>query len=49
LAGTIIDSIVNFNILFDAGYASDQFAVMGTANLAMNMMDEGTKTRTSSN
>lgn len=39
--------IVNFNILFDAGYASDQFAVMGTANLAMNMMDEGTKTRTS--
>jgi zinc protease len=31
--------------LFDAGYASDQFASPGTANLAMNMMDEGTTTR----
>ena len=39
--------VVNFNVLFDAGYASDQFAAMGTANLAMNMLDEGTKTRTS--
>jgi len=30
---------------FDAGYAADQFASPGTANLAMNMMDEGTTTR----
>ncbi|MGB2869878.1 MAG: insulinase family protein, partial [Bacteroidota bacterium] len=37
--------VVNFNLLFDAGYAADQFATPGTANLAMNMMDEGTKTR----
>ena len=37
--------VVNFNLLFDAGYASDQFASPGTANLAMNMMDEGTTTR----
>ncbi|HLF20400.1 MAG TPA: pitrilysin family protein, partial [Bacteroidota bacterium] len=38
--------VVNFNMLFDAGYAADQFAAPGTANMAMNMMDEGTKTRT---
>lgn len=38
--------VVQFNLLFDAGYASDQFALPGTANLAMNMLDEGTKTRT---
>jgi zinc protease len=38
--------MVNFTMLFDAGYASDQLAIPGTANLAMNMMDEGTKTRT---
>ncbi|RPI06997.1 MAG: insulinase family protein [Ignavibacteriae bacterium] len=37
--------VVNFNLLFDAGYAADQFAAPGTANLAMNMMDEGTATR----
>ncbi len=37
--------VVNFNLLFDAGYAADQFASPGTANLAMNMMDEGTTTR----
>lgn len=37
--------VVNFNLLIDAGYASDQFATPGTANLAMNMLDEGTKTR----
>jgi zinc protease len=39
--------VVHFNVLFDAGYASDQYTAMGTANLAMNMLDEGTKTRTS--
>jgi zinc protease len=39
--------LVNFNLLVDAGYASDQFAAPGTAALALDMMDEGTKTRTS--
>ena len=38
--------VINFSLLFDAGYASDQFATPGTANLAMRMLDEGTKTRT---
>ncbi len=37
--------VVNFNLLVDAGYAADQFAQPGTAMLAMNMLDEGTKTR----
>jgi len=37
--------VVNFNLMFDAGYASDQFAAPGTAALAMNMIDEGTATR----
>lgn len=35
---------VVINLLVDAGYASDQFAKPGTAALAMNMMDEGTRT-----
>jgi zinc protease len=39
--------VVNCNLLLDAGYASDQFAAPGTAKLAMNMLDEGTKSRTS--
>jgi zinc protease len=38
---------VNFRLLLDAGYAADQFAAPGTAGLAMNMLDEGTKTRSS--
>ncbi|MDQ7062890.1 MAG: pitrilysin family protein [candidate division KSB1 bacterium] len=38
--------VVNFNLLVDAGYAADQFAVPGTASLTMNMLDEGTKKRT---
>ncbi|MBI2073547.1 MAG: insulinase family protein [Gemmatimonadetes bacterium] len=38
---------VNFRLLLDAGYAADQFASPGTASLAMNMLDEGTKTRSS--
>ncbi len=37
--------VVNFDLLLDAGYAADQFALPGTANLAMNMLDEGTKKR----
>ncbi len=38
--------VVNFNLLVDAGYAADQFAVPGTASLTLNMLDEGTKKRT---
>jgi predicted Zn-dependent peptidase len=37
---------VSVDILFDAGYASDQFAVAGTSSLAMNLMDEGTESYT---
>lgn len=33
--------IVNFNLLINAGYAADQFSLPGTANLAMNILDEG--------
>ncbi len=39
--------VVNFNLLFDAGTASDQFSRPGTASLALNMLDEGTAKRTS--
>ncbi len=38
--------VVNFNLLVDAGYAADQFAIPGTSRLAMDMLDEGTKKRT---
>jgi zinc protease len=38
--------VIQFNLLVDAGYAADQFATPGTAGLAMNMVDEGTKNRT---
>jgi zinc protease len=38
---------VNLSLTFDAGFAADQFAVPGTAKLALNMMDEGTTTRNS--
>jgi zinc protease len=37
--------VVSFNLLVDAGFASDQMAAPGTAKLAGNMLDEGTKTR----
>lgn len=37
--------VVLCNMVLDAGYASDQFATAGTAKLAMNMLDEGTKGR----
>ena len=37
---------VNFNMLFDAGFASDLGTNAGTASLAMDVLDEGTKTRT---
>jgi zinc protease len=39
--------VVNFNLQLDAGYAADQFASPGTAKLAMGMLDEGTKARSS--
>ncbi len=38
---------INFRVLLDAGFAADQFGSPGTASLAMNMLDEGTKTRSS--
>ena len=39
--------VVRMSLLVDAGYASDQSAAPGTARLAGDMLDEGTKTRTS--
>ncbi len=39
--------VVNLSLLIDAGFAADQFAQPGTAALAMNMLDEGTKTKNS--
>ncbi len=39
--------VVNFSLLVDAGYAADQFASPGTSKLALAMLDEGTKRRTS--
>jgi zinc protease len=38
--------LVQFDLLLDAGFASDQFAQPGTASLAMSMLDEGTASRT---
>ena len=37
---------VNMTLLIDAGYAADQDIKPGTAQMAMNMLDEGTTTRT---
>ncbi|MBT8085532.1 MAG: insulinase family protein [Woeseia sp.] len=37
--------VVSMSLELDAGYASDQFAIPGTANLSMLMLDEGTKRR----
>ncbi|HSP34881.1 MAG TPA: pitrilysin family protein [Thermoanaerobaculia bacterium] len=34
--------VVNFSLALDAGYAADQFALPGTASLALKMLDEGT-------
>jgi zinc protease len=39
--------VVLFDLVLDAGYAADQFGSPGTARLAMNMLEEGTKKRTS--
>ncbi len=37
--------VVDLSLVVDAGYAADQSVQPGTAKLAMNMLDEGTKTR----
>jgi zinc protease len=37
--------MVNFRLLVDSGYAADPAGLPGTAKLAMNMLDEGTKSR----
>ncbi len=39
--------VIRFTLLADAGYAADQSGLAGTANLAMDMMDEGTAKRNS--
>ena len=36
--------VVTFNLVLDAGYAADSFGIPGTSKLAMNMLDEGTRT-----
>lgn len=36
--------VVQLQLLVDAGYAADSLAKPGTANLAMEMLDEGTRT-----
>jgi zinc protease len=38
--------VVNLRLMVDAGYSSDVMSRPGTANLAMNMLDEGTESRT---
>ena len=38
--------VVDFNLLLDAGYAADQFALPGTARMTLDMLDEGTTSRT---
>ncbi len=38
--------VVNLRMMVNAGYAADQFSLPGTANLAMDMLDEGTSSRT---
>jgi predicted Zn-dependent peptidase len=38
---------IEMNMVFDAGYAADQFATPGTASLTMSMIDEGTKSMSS--
>ena len=37
--------VVNLQMRFDAGFASDQFGEPGTSSLAMSMLDEGTTRR----
>lgn len=37
--------VVRVRLLLNAGFAADQLATPGTANMTMSMLDEGTKTR----
>ncbi len=37
--------VVDATMLFDAGFASDQFGIPGTASLATTLLTDGTKTR----
>jgi zinc protease len=37
--------VVNLRMMVNAGYAADQFSLPGTADLAMDMLDEGTANR----
>ncbi|HUR12310.1 MAG TPA: pitrilysin family protein [Flavitalea sp.] len=37
--------VVNMQLLLNAGYSADQFGKPGMSTLAMNMLNEGTKTR----
>jgi zinc protease len=37
--------VVNLRMMVNAGYAADQFSLPGTADLAMDMLDEGTTNR----
>ncbi|MDZ7371333.1 MAG: insulinase family protein [candidate division KSB1 bacterium] len=39
--------VVNFQLLVDAGYAADPADLPGVARLTMDMLDEGTRSRTS--
>ena len=39
--------VVNMRLMLDAGYAADQSSKAGVSQLAMNMLREGTKNRTS--
>ncbi|MES1263194.1 MAG: insulinase family protein, partial [Peristeroidobacter soli] len=39
--------VVDMTLIIDAGYAADSLATPGTARLALNMLDEGTKKRDS--
>ena len=39
--------VVDITLIVDAGYAADSLATPGTARLAINMLDEGTKKRNS--
>ncbi|MFQ6673150.1 MAG: M16 family metallopeptidase [Fidelibacterota bacterium] len=39
--------VVNLMLVIDGGYAADQFGLAGTASMAMSMLDEGTKSRSS--
>jgi zinc protease len=37
--------VVTFDMILNAGYSADSTGIPGTAKLAMNMLDEGTKSR----